>query len=88
MIGFDTSDWAGRGGWAGRGAWAAAVAVPAAAIVLMLKKNGYCSVSNMHEVNQNEVIDDKRASSVATSRISLIVFVLLKQHLMKHMVVR
>jgi hypothetical protein len=45
-------------------------------------------VSNMHEVNQNEVIDDKRASSVATSRISLIVFVLLKQHLMKHMVVR
>ena len=46
-----------------------------------------CTVSNMHEVNQNEVIDVRWASSVANARISLIVFVLLKEHSMKHRVV-
>ena len=47
-----------------------------------------CSTSKKHEVNKNDLIVVNWASFVAKSTISLIVFVLLKEHSVKHSVVR
>ena len=40
----------------------------------------FCTWSNEHEVKQNEVIDGRRASSVANATISFIEFVFTKEH--------
>jgi hypothetical protein len=48
----------------------------------------FCTWSNEHEVKQNEVIDRRRASSVANATISSIEFVFMKEQSSNCSVVR